>query len=456
MNICNTDAFKSYDIRGTLPTQINEVFAYRLGRACALFLSASRMAVGYDARLSSPSLAQALMEGLVDGGVKVLDLGLVGTEEIYFASAFLKLDAAIMVTASHNPAHYNGMKLVGKKSKPISGDNGLESIRKLVALADFPKPSGIDYSQSITTFNISDPYTTCILGFIEVKHCKPLKIVVNAGNGVAGHMLDALAKYLPFTFIRIHFEPDGHFPNGIPNPLLPDRRQSTKDAVIEHQADLGIAWDGDADRCFLFDEQGRFVDAYYVVGLLAEVFLQLEPGACIIHESRCSWLAQDLAQRYKGKALSSPAGHALIKQKMRQFDAIYGGELSAHHYFRDFNYCDSGMIPWLLVAQLINTRDLSMSKLVESYQQQLVISGEINMQLNNAELATLAVYEFYAGQFESDDNSDGLSLEFKDWRFNLRQSASEPLLRLNIESRLSQAFVSEKTLEIQRILKPFM
>ena len=431
--------FKAYDIRGKLGTELNEEVAYRIGRAYGTFVgSGKQVVVGGDVRQTSASLKLALANGLQDAGVNVIDIGLTGTEEIYFATFHLGVDGGIEVTASHNPMDYNGMKLVREGSKPISGDTGLKDIQRMAEENDFPAVTTHGtYSQQ----SCLDAYVQHLLGYIDLKALKPLKLVVNAGNGAAGHVVDALeAEFqrlqVPVTFIKVHNDPDGTFPHGIPNPLLPENRADTRNAVLEHKADMGIAWDGDFDRCFLFDENGEFIEGYYIVGLLAEAFLQQHAGAKIIHDPRLTWNTIDVVKAAGGEPIQSKTGHAFIKERMRLEDAIYGGEMSAHHYFRDFAYCDSGMIPWLLVAQLMSVKNQALSALVDERIALYPCSGEINFHVADVKASIAAVRDHFAAlQPLVIDTTDGLSMEFADWRFNLRGSNTEPVLRLNVESR---------------------
>ncbi len=453
MSTFNTAAFKAYDIRGRLPDELNVDLAYRIGRAYAEYLQPTRVVVGYDIRLSSPALAEAVAQGLMDGGSEVLDLGMVGTEEVYFATFHLQTDGGIMITASHNPKEYNGMKMVRAGAEPVSGDTGLDAIRDLVATRDYPRTGHLErYSRMSRRHDITEAYTRHLLGFIQPQQLKPLRVVVNVGNGVAGHMVKALARHLPFEFIWLYPEPDGNFPHGIPNPLLPENRQATTEVLRAHQADLGVAWDGDADRCFVFDEQGECVEGYYVVGLLAEAFLHKQPGARIIHDPRLTWTTIERVREAGGEPVLCKTGHAFIKERMRKEDAIYGGEMSAHHYFRDFAYCDSGMLPWLLVAELMCTRQQPLSAMVAARQARYPVSGEINVHLADAKTAVQAVLAHFAPQAVQQDFTDGISLEFADWRFNLRSSNTEPVVRLNVESRADAALVAQKTDEILSLL----
>ena len=448
----NISCFKAYDIRGRLPDQLNDEVAYRIGLAFAQYLQPKKVVVGQDVRPTSPALTAALMKGLTEGGADVLDIGLCGTEEVYFATSHAKADGGIMVTASHNPADYNGMKLVRGESRPISGDTGLDQIRLLAESGAFDPP---EKTGQVSVYEHRVAYIRHLLSYIDTSVLRPLKVVVNAGNGCAGPLLDLLEKQLPLEIIKICHEPDGSFPNGIPNPLLPENRGLTRDAVLEHGAGLGIAWDGDFDRCFLFNEHGEFIEGYYIVGLLAEAFLSTRPGAKIIHDPRLTWNTIDIVKQAGGKAIMSKTGHAFIKERMRAEDAVYGGEMSAHHYFRDFAYCDSGMIPWLLVVELMCRQKKLLSELVGERMQKFPASGEINRTLKDPAAAIAAVEKTYAPGALAVDHTDGLSVEFSDWRFNLRMSNTEPVVRLNVESRADQALMEEKTEELLKFLVQF-
>ena len=439
------NCFKAYDIRGRLPDELNEEIAYRIGRAYAAFLSPARVIVGRDVRLSSASLSGALSRGLTEGGADVLDIGLCGTEEVYFATFDSGADGGIMVTASHNPLDYNGMKLVRQGSRPISGDSGLQEIRRLAQAGVFAPVSRQGVVQPLES---KHSYLRHLLGYIDAAALRPLKVVVNAGNGCAGPIIDLLEQQLPFEIVKICHEPDGRFPNGIPNPLLPENREITRRAVLEHGAALGIAWDGDFDRCFLFDEQGQFIEGYYIVGLLAEAFLARLPGGKIIHDPRLTWNTIDIVRQAGGVPVLSKTGHAFIKERMRLDDAVYGGEMSAHHYFREFAYCDSGMIPWLLVIALMCRQDKSLSALVGERMRKFPASGEINRTLDDAAGAMARVEAAYQAEALALDRTDGLSLEFADWRFNLRCSNTEPVLRLNVEARGDELLMRKKTDEL--------
>jgi phosphomannomutase / phosphoglucomutase len=441
--------FKAYDIRGRVPDELNEDVAYRIGRAFAQILKATQVVVGRDVRLDSPRLADAVARGLMDGGADVVDIGLCGTEEVYFQTAHRGVSGGIMVTASHNPMDYNGMKLVREGARPISGDSGLKDIEQLAASAQFTAAARAGEKRVDTD---KSAYIRHLLGYLDLSVLKPLKIVVNAGNGGAGLIVDELATHLPFEFVRVHHEPDGTFPHGIPNPLLPENRDATAKAVREHGADLGIAWDGDFDRCFFFDAQGRFIEGYYLVGLLAAQILERNPGAKVVHDPRLTWNTIDMVHEAGGVPVMSKTGHAFIKERMRAEDAVYGGEMSAHHYFRDFAYCDSGMIPWLLVAERISRTGSPLASMVEERMRSYPCSGEINFRVEDTRQTIDRVLQAFTGDQSSVDYTDGVSVEFGDWRFNLRGSNTEPLLRLNVESRGDEALMQDRTAYLRTLI----
>ncbi len=442
--------FKAYDLRGRIPTELNDDVAYRVGRGYAQFLHPQRVVVGRDIRLSSEGLADALIRGLTDSGVDVYDIGICGTEGVYFATFDGGFDGGIMVTASHNPSDYNGMKFVREKSKPISGDNGLKEIRAFAELGEFPAPARLGERHGADTMKA---YVAHLLSYVDVGRLKPLKIVVNAGNGGAGLIVDQLEPHLPFEFVKVHHEPDGHFPNGIPNPMIEENRASTAAAIRAHRADLGLAWDGDFDRCFFFDERGEFIEGYYIVGLLATTLLKGQPGGKVVHDPRLTWNTIEVVEGAGGHAVLSKSGHAFIKERMREVDGVYGGEMSAHHYFRRFAYCDSGMIPWLLIAQLLSESGRPFSQLVGDRIALFPISGELNYRVPDARAALAAFEARYAPQALAVDRTDGISFEFPDWRFNLRTSNTEPLIRLNVEARGSQELMRDKTGELFALLE---
>lgn len=434
--------FKAYDYRGRIPGELNPDVAYRVGRAYAQWLKPRRVIVGRDIRLSSDEICAALTRGLLESGVDVYDIGLCGTEMVYFATFNEKMDGGIMVTASHNPPDYNGMKFVKEQSRPISGDTGLKDIQKIAEDNVFTAAATPGKRH---TLDLGTKYIDHLLSYLDRSKLKKLRIVVNAGNGGAGSIVDQLEKHLPFEFIKLNHNADGHFPNGVPNPMLEDNRASTIEAIRKHKADLGVAWDGDFDRCFLFDESGGFVEGYYIVGLLASAFLKKEPGARIVHDPRLTWATLDIVQSLGGVAVQSKSGHAFMKDVMRQADAVYGGEMSAHHYFRNFGYCDSGQLPWLLVTQIMSESGQSLSKLVGERMRKFPASGEINRKVQDAKGTIERVQQRYRSEVKAVDHTDGLSMEFDQWRFNLRSSNTEPLIRLNVESRGDDALMKAKT-----------
>ncbi|MGH8461863.1 MAG: phosphomannomutase [Stenotrophobium sp.] len=442
--------FKAYDIRGRVPDELNADIAYRLGIAYARAFRPRTVALGRDIRHSSAELLDALAHGFNAESVAVVDIGLCGTEEIYWAAQQPGIDGGIEVTASHNPQGYNGMKLVRGGAIPVSGDSGLRDLESWVASSTAKAPAGTPGKMQCS---YRQSYVQHLLGYVETSRLKPLRIVVNAGNGVAGAVVDALAPYLPFEFIRIHHQPDGDFPNGIPNPLLPENRSATADAVRTYQADFGIAWDGDFDRCFLFDEHGEFIEGYYIVGLLAAALLKKNPSANIIHDPRLTWNTIDLVRAAGGTPIQSKTGHAFIKERMRSENAVYGGEMSAHHYFRDFAYCDNGNIPWLLVAALVSESGVTLSQLVGERIRKFPASGEINRTVADVNATIAKIEARYAADALSVDKTDGISVEYADWRFNLRGSNTEPVLRLNVESRGDVPLMQDKAAEILRLIE---
>ena len=444
-------AFKAYDVRGVYPDEVNEELAYRVGRIFSAMFAAETVVVGHDIRLSGRSIVDALTEGLRHGGTKVYDIGQCGTEMIYFATAHLRADGGIMVTASHNPKEYNGMKLVRRDSRPISADTGLKEIGEMAIAANFVhqlvpgKAMG-----TVEKLDILPDYIEHLLTYVDKSALNPMKIVANPGNGGAGPILKELAKHLPFEFITLNETPDGTFPNGVPNPLLLPNREATAKVVREHKADLGIAWDGDFDRCFLFDENADFIEGYYIVGLLAEVFLQKEPGAKIMYDPRLTWNTEAILEKNGGIPVRCKSGHAFMKECMRANGVLYGGEMSAHHYFRDFSYCDSGMIPWLLVTELMCRTGKKLSQLVGERVEMFPCSGEINRKVEDSAAVLAALAEKYAdGQ---QDHMDGLSVAYDNWRFNVRVSNTEPVMRLNLETKGDVKLMEEKTKELLALI----
>ena len=442
------DCFGAYDIRGIYPAQVNEQLVYGIGRAFPALIKGKKIAVGRDVRLSGASLRDALVKGLVEAGADVVDIGVVGTEMIYFAVPHLDMDGGIMITASHNPKEYNGMKFVMKDSAPLPKELFTE-LKNQVREEIFPPGQA---GGRVREMNVLSAYVVAMLLHIDIAELKPYKVVVNAGNGAAGPVLDVLEYMLPFEFVKLDCHPDGNFPHGVPNPLLPENQAATAEAVRKHGADFGVAWDGDFDRCFINDEQGRFIDSCYMVGFLAQAFLAKEKGAGIVYDPRAVFNIEDAITTGGGRPIISKGGHVFFKQKMRETGAIYGGEMSAHHYFRDFHYCDSGMIPWLLVAELLSKSGKKLSQLLDERIKQFPVSGERNFKVEEGHSALKRVEEAYINKGEI-SNLDGLSVDMGSWRFNLRASNTEPLLRLNVESRGNRKLCMDKAEEILRIVK---
>jgi len=437
-------AFKAYDIRGRIPDQLNVDLAEQIGLAYAAWLKPRNVVVGHDIRLTSPELTEAVISGLRKAGVHCHFIGECGTEEIYFATDHFEMDGGIMVTASHNPKDYNGMKFVREQSRPVSGDDGLGEIRALVASGQLNVPAN-QAPGTRSNLDHRPAYIDHLLQYVDAPSLKPLRIVTNAGHGGAGTVIDALEPHLPIEFIKIHHEPNGHFPEGVPNPLLIENRAPTIEAIRSSKADFGIAWDGDFDRCFFFDHEGRFIEGYYMVGLLAASFLEREPGAAIAYDPRLTWNTEDIVREAGGRPIMSKTGHAFFKATLRHENAIYGGEMSAHHYFRDFASCDSGMIPWLLVAEMMSKRDQSLAELVDARMARYPASGEINRKVEDASATISEIRAAFEGDAEGVDTTDGISLSFADWRFNLRMSNTEPVIRLNVESRGDVSLMEERT-----------
>ncbi len=442
--------FKAYDIRGRVPDELDDNLARSIGRGLVKLFDVQKAVVGRDIRLSGPGLADSLMAGLQQDGCDVLDLGLCGTEEIYHAVFSMEekgVDCGVIITASHNPAAYNGMKIVMKGARPLSEDTGLHKLGTYALDQTSQDTEGNDQG-SRQMFNCRTEYVEHLLGYIRGSSLAPLKVVVNSGNGCAGPVLDMLAERLPCRFFKLHHQPDGSFPNGVPNPLLPENREETSQAVLQNGADLGLAWDGDFDRCFFWDEQGRFIEGYYVVALLAGELLALHPGGKILHDPRLIWNTIEQVKKSGGISIMTRTGHAFIKERMRQENGLYGGEMSAHHYFRDFGYCDSGMIPWLLICSLLSRTGKPLSQLVNDMMSAYPVSGEINRKVQDADAIIGKIEKLYAGG--SKDATDGLSIAFDDYRFNIRKSNTEPLLRLNVESRGDYDLMKKKTEELLR------
>ena len=449
--------FTAYDVRGRIPEDFDQEIALRIALAFARHCTVRKLVIGRDMRLTSPGIAECIITGLLARGVDVVDIGLCGTEEVYhavFSGTATGVEGGIMITASHNPAEYNGMKIVQRDARPVSGDSGLREIAAMAGDAGWfqaqcaQKPV---HPGGRTQVADKQAYIGHLLATVDCTVMRPLRLVVNSGNGCAGPIIDLLAPHLPFEFIRMHHEPDGRFPNGVPNPLLPEKREATAEAVRAHQADLGIAWDGDCDRCFLYDENGRFIEGYYIVGLLAIAMLQQHPGATILHDPRLTWNTREMVLAAGGVPVLTRTGHAFIKERMRALDAIYGGEMSAHHYFRDFGYCDSGMLPWLLACRLMSLSGLKLSALCNERMAAYPVSGEINSKVRDPEAVIARIEQQYADGAK--DFTDGISIEYPDYRFNLRKSNTEPVLRLNVETRGDEGLLRQKTEELLQLIR---
>jgi len=443
------NSFKAYDIRGKVPSELNPDLAYKIGRAFAMHVKANKVVVGYDIRKSSLEISEALINGLTDAGSNVVNIGLCGTEMIYFSTPYLNADGGIMITASHNPPEYNGMKFVKRDSVPVGYDSGLNIIEKMILTGDLGEIS--QKKGTVENIDVMEAFINNLSKFYDPTKIKPLKVVVNAGNGCAGLSLDAIESRLPIKMIKIFNDPNSDFPNGVPNPLLIENRKPTIDAVLKNNANLGVAWDGDYDRCFFFDENGSFIEGYYIVGLIAKSILKKFPGERIVHDPRLVWNTLDVVEKGKGVAVESKSGHAFIKQKMREVNSIYGGEMSAHHYFRDNAYSDSGMIPFLLIMQLMSEDDKSLSDLVAEMIATFPCSGEINSTINDPAGKIKEIEGLYKnGKIEK---IDGLSVEYDNWRFNLRMSNTEPIIRLNVESKGDVLLMEKKTRELLDIIR---
>ncbi len=452
---CNDDGhlpcFGAYDIRGKVPSQLNEEIANRIAKAYASLFKPKSIAIGRDVRPSSQNLAYAVFDGFVDSGVNVIDIGLCGTEMLYFAVGSLGAGGGIMITASHNPSDYNGMKLVREHAIPISGDSGLLDLERIAIAGEFPLLKS--RSGEVKKVDIMPTYVAHLLSFVKGKQIKPLRVVTNAGNGNAGPVLDVLESKLPLKLVKLNCNPDGTFPHGVPNPLLPENRSTTSKCMQAEGADFGVAWDGDFDRCFFFDENADFIEGYYIVGLLAREMLKSHPGSKIILDPRLTWNTIEEVQSLGGIPIVSKTGHAFIKERMRKENAIYGGEMSAHHYFRDFYYCDAGMVPFLLISAFLSSENKTLGQLVSRMMAAHPCSGELNFKVADPPAVIKHVEEVYKPRAKAVDYIDGLSLEFPDWRFNLRMSNTEPLIRLNVETRGNKELMEQKTKELQDFIK---
>lgn len=443
------NSFKAYDVRGKVPSELNTDLAYKTGRAFSKLINAKSVVIGHDIRKSSEEISEALAKGLNDAGANVIDIGLCGTEMVYFGTPYLNADGGIMITASHNPPEYNGMKFVKRHAVPVGYNSGLNEVEKMILKNELGEISG--KKGNYTKKDIMRDFINNLKQFYDAKKIKPFTVVVNAGNGCAGLAVDAIEKDLPIKMIKLFNEPDSDFPNGVPNPLLPENRQPTIDAVLKNKADLGVAWDGDYDRCFFFDEKGNFIEGYYIVGILAKSILKNHPGESIVHDPRLTWNTLEIVKENGGVAVQSVSGHAYIKEKMREVNAIYGGEMSAHHYFRDNAYSDSGMIPFLLIMQLMSEENKNLSELLEEMIDKYPCSGEINSTIDDPAGKIKEIERLYTdGKV---DKTDGLSVEYDNWRFNLRMSNTEPIIRLNVEAKDDENLMMQKTKELLKIIR---
>ncbi|MCZ7601978.1 MAG: phosphomannomutase [Melioribacteraceae bacterium] len=442
-------SFKAYDIRGKVPGDLNTDLAYKVGKAVVKYLDAKKILIGRDVRKSSPELAEALTRGITENGADVYDLGLCGTEMIYFGTPHLDADAGVMITASHNPPEYNGLKFVKKGSVPMGYDSGLSDVETMVLKGNYEIDGVIKGKDK--QIDLMKEFIDNLKQFYDPQKINPYKVIVNGGNGCIGPALDALEPLIPIKMIKLFHEPDSNFPNGVPNPLLPENRQPTIDVLNEHKADLGVAWDGDYDRCFFFDEKGNFIEGYYIVGILAKSILKKDPGEKIVHDPRLTWNTIKVVEAAGGEAVVSKSGHAYIKEKMREVNSIYGGEMSAHHYFRDNYYSDSGIIPFLLILQLMSEENKTLGQLVEEMVAAYPCSGEINTKLEDPVKKLEEIKTKYSdGKM---DFLDGVSVEYDDWRFNVRMSNTEPLIRLNVESKGDYKLMEEKTEELLNLIR---
>ena len=445
--------FKAYDVRGLIPDQMNVPFAYRFGQAVAQHVGGETVVVGHDMRLDSGAFAEAITQGLLDSGINVAPVGQCGTEEVYFHTDHSGADAGIMVTASHNPQDYNGIKMVLKGSRAATKENALGPLEELVMGDAVFQPVAYENRGRKRPTLDRVAYVQRLLKQVNITDLKPLKIVCHAGNGCAGAIIDALEPHLPFEFIKVDHEADGNLPNGIPNPLLPEKRAKAADAVKAHGADLGIAWDGDFDRCFFYDHTGEFVEGYYLVGLIAQTILKSNPGAKIVYDPRMTWNTIDVVEAAGGVPIISKTGHAFFKQIMREENAAYGGEMSAHHYFDDFSYCDTGMIPWLAIVAEISATGKTLKEMVEERIAKFPCSGEINFKVADAKAVLSKIESTYAPGALKVEHIDGVSVEFENWRFNVRSSNTEPLLRINVESRGDKQLVADKVAELTKLIE---
>lgn len=450
----NLNCFKSYDVRGKVPAELDHLLCYNIAIAYAKIIKPKKVVIGHDVRLSSPLLQEYFIKGLLSSGVSVVDIKLCGTEEIYYhCFSDPTMDGGVMITASHNPANYNGIKMVGRSARPISLDNQLSLIRDYVLLnwTKTISSSKAGKAEYIVATNKTN-YIKHLLSYIDLNALKPLRILVDPGNGGAGLIIKELERFLPLQFCYINETPDGAFPNGVPNPMISENRATTIAAVKDNVANLGVSWDGDFDRCFLFDENGRFIEPYYLIGLLTEIFLKKHPGSKIIHDPRLTWNTISLARKLGGTAIQSKAGHSFMKNLMRKEKAVYGAEISSHHYFQDFGYCDSGMIVWLIIAELISKTGENLSSLIEPFRANFSCSEEINYSTDKFEEIKAVLISSLQDQSTKIDFTDGLSMEFPFWRFNIRQSNTENLIRINLETQGDELSVLNYLKKLEKLI----
>lgn len=445
--------FKAYDIRGIFPEQINELDAYKIATAVCQFLKPSELVVGCDVRLSSPALKRAAIKAITNQGIKVIDVGDISTDMLYFSVGNYNYAGGLTITASHNPKEYNGMKIVREQSKPISSDSGLFEIRDIAASLEIEASvlEGEINESLVEKREILSDYAQKVNSFADLSNCKPFKIIANPNFGVGGKALDKMLEGLPVEVIKINYNPDGNFPKGRPDPLIPENREEISKLIVEHGADFGVAWDADADRCFFFTEKGEFIEGYFITALLGKILLEKSKGETIIHDTRLTWAIEDIIQEDGGKTIATKAGHSFIKERMRKENAIFGGEMSAHYYFRDYFFCDCGMIPFVMMLEMLSKENRTLSQIMdEMFWKKYFVSGEINTQVQSVPDVIGKIKSAFIEKATKIDEQDGISLDFVSqendelsWRFSVRGSNTEPVIRLNVEAK-SQALMGEK------------
>ncbi|HOX10577.1 MAG TPA: phosphomannomutase/phosphoglucomutase [Candidatus Moranbacteria bacterium] len=452
----NPGIFKAYDIRGIYPSEINEQDAYKIAKAYCKFVKPSEVVIGSDVRLSSPSLKKAAIKAVTDQGIKVIDVGEISTDMLYFAVANYGYAGGFSLTASHNPKEYNGAKFVREESRPISSDTGLFEIRD-IAMQDTSEISNFELTEEnlklIEKKNIMDDYINKIKTFADFSKFKKFKIVANPNFGVAGRAIDRLLENSDIEVVKLNWESDGNFPKGRPDPLIPENREEISKLVVENGADFGVAWDADADRCFFFTEKGEFIEGYFITALLGKIFLERTPGATILHDPRLVWAIQDIAKENGGSDIMTKSGHAFIKERMRKENVVFGGEMSAHYYFKDYFFCDNGLIPFVMMLEFLSTEKKTLSEIMtEMFWNKYFVSGEINSEVSDVKTKISEAKSKYSPQAKNVDETDGVSIEFEDWRFNLRGSNTEPVIRLNVEAKTKER-MEEKRDELLEIIR---